>query len=89
MISGFAEDESTSNVGVIAFDEAAVIDHDDGVFLDGLRGQRTMRVGAVLAHLDARLAAETHLPVGLVNQRPCIGLGHARLQCLVNRLINF
>ena len=42
-VRGFAENEGARNVGCVAFDFAAVIEHEDAAFAEGLLLTRAVR----------------------------------------------
>ena len=62
---GLAEHERPGDVRLVAFDRAAVVEHDDRALADGLRLDRSVGQRGVLADLDAGLAWEADLVVRL------------------------
>ena len=55
---GVAEDEGAGDVGLVAFDETAVVDEDDLAFANDLRLQRAVGEGGVFADLAAGFAGD-------------------------------
>ena len=55
-IARFAQNESASDIRLIAFDQTAIVDHHDGIFTDLLWRGRAVRQSAILAHFDTCLA---------------------------------
>src|SRR5580698_3559169 len=65
LVGSFAEDESSRDVGNVAFDGATVIHKNDGALVNDLIGHRAMRNSGELANLHARLARKTNAVVSV------------------------
>ena len=88
LVGRLAEDERARDVGLVAFDGAAVVDHDDRAFANDLRRDRAVRQRGPLAGLHARFAGKSDAVVRLRDQLGDIVLRHARLQRFVDGLVD-
>ena len=76
-VGGFAVDEAAGHVGLVALDEAAVVDEDDLVFADDLRGGRAVGLGGEGGDLAGGFAANATAGVGGVDERGELAVRHA------------
>jgi hypothetical protein len=76
-IGGFAVDEAAGHVRLVALDEAAVVDEDDLIFADDLRGGRAVGLGGEGGDLAGGFAADAATGVGGVDQHGELAVGHA------------
>src|SRR4051812_14643113 len=89
LVGGLAEHEGPRDVGLVSFDGASVVDHDDRAFADRLRRDRSVGKRRVLADLNAREAGEAKLAVAGVDQAADVVLRHAGLQRLEHGFVAF
>ena len=75
---GFAQDERSADVGLIAFDGATAVNHKDGAFPKNLRGGGSVGQGGIFVDLHAGAARISMLGIG--GLRP--GLPLAFASCL-------
>jgi hypothetical protein len=85
---GVAEDEGAGDVGLVAFDGAAVVDEDDLALTDGLGLQGAVRKGGVFADLAARVAGDAAAGVGEVDEPGELAVGHAGLGGFVTGFVD-
>ena len=88
LVGGFAEDEGARDVGLVAFDGAAVVEEDDLAFLDDLGLERAVGQRGVLADLAGGKAGEAGADVSGGDELGDLAVGHAGLEglpcCLVD-----
>ena len=73
---------------MIALDVAAVVDEDDLVFVDDLRGGRAVGLGGKGADLAGGFAADAAAGVGGVDERGELAVGHAGRAGFVDGLVD-
>ena len=76
-VGGLAVDEASGHVGLIALDEAAVVDEDDLTFADDLRGGRAVGLGREGGDLAGGFAANAGAGVGGVDEGGEVAVGFA------------
>jgi hypothetical protein len=85
---GLAENAGAGNVGLIAFDEAAVIDQYDVTLLQCARLLAAMRQGGGWAKQNHGVPAELHPGIASHNEIADLLLSHSFLQICKNQAIN-
>ena len=80
LVGGFAEDEGAGDVGLVAFDGAAVVDEDDLAFADDLGLEAAVGEGGVLADLAGGIAGDAAAGVGGGDELAELAIGHAGLR---------
>ena len=68
LVRWLAEDEGAGDVGLVAFDGAAVVDEDDLAFADDLRLEGAVGERGVFADLAAGVAGDAAAGVGGVDE---------------------
>ena len=87
-VGGVAVDEGSGDVGLVAVDEAAVVDEDDLVFADELRGGRAVGLGGEGGDLAGGLSANAAAGVGGVDEGGEVAVGLAGAAGLVDGLVD-
>ncbi len=64
LVSWLAQNEGAGDVGGVALDFAAVVEHEDGAFAQRLRLARAVRQRGELVDVEAGFAFESHAVVG-------------------------
>ncbi len=87
-VGGGAVDEGAGDVGLVTLDEAAVVDEDDLVLADDLRGGRAVGLGGVGADLTGGFAANAAAGVGGVDEIGEVAVGLAGSAGLVDGFVD-
>ncbi len=87
-VGGLAEDEGAGDVGLVAFDGAAVVEEDDLAFLNDLGLEGAVRERGVLADLAGGEAGEAGAQVSGGDELRDLAVGHAGLEGLPCGLVD-
>ena len=80
LVCRFAEDEGAGDVGLVAFDGAAVIKHENGTFAKRLWLARAVRQCCVLVDVETGFAFKADAAVGGGDERMDVDSGHAGME---------
>src|ERR1700733_1756083 len=86
--SRIAEDKGARDVGLVAFDETAIVDKDDLSLANDLRIERSMRKRRIFPHLATGLTHTTATSVSHIDELRELASSHAGLRRLVRRRVN-
>ncbi len=87
LVGCFAEDEGAGDVGLVAFDGAAIVDENDLILADDLRLERAVGEGRELTYLAGDYPLDAGAAVCSVDEAGELARGHAGLGGLEGGLV--
>ena len=87
-VGGFPEDKRAGDVGSVALDFAAIVEHEDAAFVQSLLLARAVRQGGELVDVEAGFALEADALVGCGNEVVHVDGGHAGMKRLRNGAVD-